>query len=225
MKQVAALLAILLMCVSGHSEITSRSKDIVIEQPGDLPELAQRKGEAMELRSLGNGTTYLYVEQHEVSRLTILDVTDPAHIKTVGSVPIQTPVAFDFVRSLGDSAVLISYRDNKGTAVMDFRKPKEPALISSNTLQRATRIESIGDTGLLASNAPRLDVEVSLRNYQIIDSSNPRDPQLLLTVEKVEKRLTNPDTGTTFLLSSDGLTVIRQPKVEEAYHLESTATN
>jgi hypothetical protein len=225
MKQIVAIVTVMLACNLVNAQITSRSKDIVVEQPKDLPELAQTKGQAMELRSLGNGRTYLYVEQQQFSRLAILDVTDPGHIKSVGSTRINVPGVFDFARSLGDSAVLVSFRDNEGAAVIDFRKPKEPTVIVSNLLRNANRIESIGDTVLLMNNAPRLDAEMLDRDYQIIDTSDPRSPKLLLTVVKVEKRLTNPDTGTTYLLGSDGLTVIRQPKVEDAHHTEETYTN
>ncbi|MGA2850352.1 MAG: hypothetical protein ABSE46_15255 [Terracidiphilus sp.] len=225
MKRAVAIVSLMLTFSAANSQITSRSKDIVVEQPIDLPELAQSPGQAMELHSLGNGQTYLYLEQQQFSRLVILDVTDPGHIKSVGSVRIEVPGIFDFSRSLGDSAVLVSFRGDKGAAVVDLRNPKVPTLILANSLQHADRVESIGDTGLLTNNAPRLDAVLLQRDYQVVDAADPRAPQLLLTVARVEKRLTNPDTGTTYLLGSDGLTVIRQPKVEQAYHLEQTYTN
>jgi hypothetical protein len=225
MKLMHSIFAGLLICSIASAEVSSRSKDIVIEQPKDLPELAQAAGQAMEIRSLGNGSTYLYIEQQPLGRIAILDVTDPAHIKNVGVAQILAPAAFDFVRSLGSSAELISFRDNKGSAILDFRKPKEPTLILPSSLQQATRIDSIGDTGLLLTNVPRLTVESLPRDYQIVDASDPRAPQVLVKVGNVVKRLTNPDTGTTFLLASNGLTVIRQPKVEEAYRTENPPTN
>jgi hypothetical protein len=225
MKQLCMVLACLLSCSLASAEITSRSKDIVIEQPRDLPEAAQTVGQAMEIRSLGSGRTYLYIEQQTLSRIAILDVTDPAHIKSVGMVKIEAPGTYDFVRSLGGATELISFRDDKSAAVLDFRNPKAPTLIRTNTLQQATRIESIGDTGLLLNNVPRLNADSLPHDYQVVDCSDPRAPQLLLKIGSVEKRLTNPDTGTTFLLGSDGLIVIRQPKIEEAYHTQESATN
>lgn len=225
MKSVGSILAILFLCSTAFAEITSRAKDIVIVQPKDLPELAQTAGQAMELRSLGNGSTYLYIEQHTLGRIAILDVTDPAHIREVGVVRIQAPGTFDFVRSLGGSAELISFREGGGTAILDFRKPKEPVLILSETLQQATRFESVGETGLLMSNVPDLRVGTLPHDCQIIDVAEPQAPRVLLKVQSVGKKLTNPDTGTTFLLSPEGLTVIRQPKVEEAYQTEQSATN
>ena len=225
MKQVWMILACLLSCSLASAEITSRSKDIVIEQPSDLPEAAQTVGQAMEIRSLGNGSTYLYIEQQTLGRIAVLDVTDPAHIKNVAIVKIEAPGKYDFVRSLGGATELISFREDNGAAILDFRNPKAPTLIHANALQQATRIESIGDTGLLLNNVPRLNADTLPHDYQVIDCSDSRAPQVLLKVAGVEKRLTNPDTGTTFLLGSDGLVVIRQPKIEEAYHTQESATN
>ena len=224
MKSVCMIIVGLLGCGLASAEITSRSKDIIIEQPKDLHEVAQTVGQAMEIRSLGNGSTYLYIEQQSLSRIAILDITDTAHIKAVGVVRIDAAGSYDFVRSLGGGTELISFRENKGAAILDFRNPKAPTLIHADALQQATRFDSIGDTGLLLNNAPRLGAAGLPHEYQIIDCDDPRAPQVLLRVGGVEKKLVNPDTGTTFLLAADGLTVIRQPKVEEAYRAEQTAT-
>ena len=42
-------------------------------------------------------------------------------------------------------------------------------------------------------------------------------PTQLVTVKDVKHRVTNDETGTTFLLGSDGLTVVRRLPVEEEY--------
>jgi hypothetical protein len=54
-------------------------------------------------------------------------------------------------------------------------------------------------------------------DFQVIDTSTPSDPVLLATVKQVKHRLVKDDTGTPFLLGSDGLTVIRRLSVEEEY--------
>jgi hypothetical protein len=38
-----------------------------------------------------------------------------------------------------------------------------------------------------------------------------------VTVAQVKHKLVKNDTGTTFLLGSEGLTVIRRPRVEDEY--------
>ena len=52
------------------------------------------------------------------------------------------------------------------------------------------------------------------RDYQVIDITSPSDPLLITTVKEVKHQVVNGDTGTTFLLGSEGLTVIRRPTVE-----------
>jgi hypothetical protein len=54
------------------------------------------------------------------------------------------------------------------------------------------------------------------RDYQIVDIS-AADPTLLATVKEVKHVATNDDSGTTFFLGSDGLTVVRQISVETDY--------
>jgi hypothetical protein len=54
-------------------------------------------------------------------------------------------------------------------------------------------------------------------NYQVVDISNPLHPSSLADVKQVRDEVTNNDTGTTFLLTADGLYLIRRPAVEEEY--------
>jgi hypothetical protein len=217
--------ACFLACMLLRAEVTSRSKDIIVEQPQDLPEAAQAPGQSMKLFSVGNGRTYLYIEQQQLGRLAILDVTDPGHVKSVGIVRIQAAAPFDFVRDLGQTAALVAFRDNKGAAILDFSKPDEPTLKSTDALRQGAHTEPIGDTGFLLVSEPRMNVDIPTHDIQVIDSSDVRAPRVMATIEKVQKRLTNPDTGTTYLLGKAGLTVIRQPKIEEANHAEESYTN
>lgn len=90
------LLAAMASATVSLAEVASGSKDIVVLQPQDLPQAARIAGQSMELHSLGNGKTYLYIEQQQLGRLVILDVTDPARITQVGSVSLETPAVFDF---------------------------------------------------------------------------------------------------------------------------------
>jgi hypothetical protein len=49
----------------------------------------------------------------------------------------------------------------------------------------------------------------------VVGSFNPANPVLLDTVRLVTDKTTRDETGTTFLLGSEGLTIIRRPRVEE----------
>ncbi len=63
-----------------EAEIHSKSKDLVVMEPTDLPEQAQTPGNSIFLHYDNAGDTYLYVEQQNGARLSVFDVTDPARI-------------------------------------------------------------------------------------------------------------------------------------------------
>jgi hypothetical protein len=53
-----------------------------------------------------------------------------------------------------------------------------------------------------------------------MDVSNPEHPVPLATIKQVRHKLVDEETGTTYLLGSDGLTVVRRPRVEEDHKIE-----
>jgi hypothetical protein len=53
----------------------------------------------------------------------------------------------------------------------------------------------------------------------VVDNSNPAGPTPLATIKQVKHTIVDGDTGTTYLLGSDGLTVIRRLRVEEDYEI------
>jgi hypothetical protein len=176
-------------------------------------------GNSFFLYSDGAGSTYLYVEQQQGARLTAFDVTDPSKIKIVVSTPITTPGAFDFVRPLGGHGELVRFRDNKSVAVLDLHRVKAPTLHMIDALSEAGATEALGESGFLMVNEPYNYVRATPRDYQVIDISSPSTPTLLATVAQVKHKLVKDDTGTTFLLGSEGLTVIRRPRVENDYRI------
>ncbi|MGA9670197.1 MAG: hypothetical protein WBQ94_13375 [Terracidiphilus sp.] len=215
----------LVSAAAAHAEVASQSKTIVVMQPRDLPQTAQAAGQSMQLHAFSNGVIYLYIEQHQLGRLAVLDVTDPARIKQVAEAKMDIPDSFDFGAPLNDSVILVNFRDGKGSALLDLRKPKEPTLTTASPLLVGASAEKIGRLGLLLANGSPISTSPAVQDYSIVDSSNPATPRLLGTVRNVRKELVNEDTGTTYLLGEDGLTVIRQPAVELQYHLQSTYTN
>jgi hypothetical protein len=65
------------------------SDEIVLVAPTSLPTLARQSGEAMFLHDTKDGQTLFYVEQRQDAQLAIFDVTDPAHVKSNGSVQLD----------------------------------------------------------------------------------------------------------------------------------------
>src|ERR1700680_5044022 len=78
----------LLLTLPLQAQIKSHSGNLIVEEPANLPVMAQTPGQALFLDQAGDGETYLYVEQHNGAQLAIFDVTDPAKIKGVASVPV-----------------------------------------------------------------------------------------------------------------------------------------
>jgi hypothetical protein len=216
-KSVFVAFTALAMTFTLHAEIRSKSQGLIVVQPRDLPEVAQMPGNSLFLHSDGSGETYLYIEQQQGARLTIFDVTDPGKIKLVESIKLTVPGAFDFVRSLDGHGELVRFRDNKGVAVLDLHKVKAPSLRMISTLSDSGSTESLGETGFLMVNEPYNYVRATPRDYQVVDISLPSEPVLLATVKEVKHEVVKDDTGTTFLLGSEGLTVVRRTSVENDY--------
>src|SRR5258708_19890297 len=204
----------LAMTFTLHAEIHSKSQELIVVQPHDLPEVAQTPGNSLFLHSDGSGGTYLYIEQQQGARLIIFEVTDPSKIKLVGSIALTVPGAFDFVRPLDGHGELVRFRDNKGVALLDLHKVKAPSLRMISTLSDSGSTESLGETGFLMVNEPYNYVRATPRDYQVVDISLPSEPVLLATVKEVKHEVVKDDTGTTFLLGSEGLTVVRRTTFE-----------
>jgi len=213
-RTTSAALLFFAIGAMAEAQIASRSGNIILVQPGSLPTLAQQQGIAFQLYSgSGDGSCYLYIEQSQGSRLLVLDVSDPAHVKLVKAVPLSVPGPFDFVQSLGSSAFLLRFRNNHGTAILGLRKPKAPTLTVLTDLQNPGRIESLGDSAFLGMDGQEA-APAAPQDYRVLDLSDPAKPVLLGTVKQVNGKLERPETGTTFLLGSDGLTIIRLPQEE-----------
>ncbi len=210
-----AISAAVLATSPAEAEIHSKSNNLVVMEARDLPEQAQTPGNSLFLHSDNAGDTYLYVEQQQGARLSVFDVTDPARIKLVVSTPLAAQGAFDFVRPLGYSSELVYFRDSQKEAVLDLRKAKRPVLrmISMTDLGPA---EPLGESGFLVTPQAHKYTPAVARDYQVVDVAGSI-PTQLATVNDVRHRVTNNETGTTFLLGPNGLTVVRRLRVESDY--------
>jgi hypothetical protein len=218
-RTVITVTASLILAIQAHAEIHSKTNELIVVQPKDLPEQAQTPGNSFFLYSDSAGSTYLYVEQQQGARLTVFDVTNPSKIKFVASSPVNGPGAFDFVRPLDGHGELVRFRDAKTVAVLDLHKVKSPSLHIINALSEGGTTEALGESGFLMVNEPYNYVRATPRDYQVLDISSPSEPTLLATIAQVKHRVVNNDTGTTFLLGSEGLTVIRRTSVENDYRI------
>jgi hypothetical protein len=223
-KVGGVLIGVVMSLSSVGAQTASHSSRVIIERPETLPELARVPGVAFDLNlDAGNGGAYLYVEQENGKRLVVFDVTDPSRLRMVRV--IQLPVAgpFDFGERVGDSAILIRFRDDQSEALLDVRKAKSPELKTLRGALYPDRIESLDSFTYLTRSEPALDVSKAPHDYRLIDASNPTDPTVLYIAKSVTDSTTRDETGTTFLLGASGLTIIRHPEMERAYETERAA--
>ncbi len=191
------------------------SSNLIVVPPSKLPASARQSGEAMLLHETIDGATLLYIEQNQGSRLAIFDVTDPAQIKSEGTVEVDAPGPFDFVSSLGSRAELIQFRQSQGKAVLDLHKAKVPVLKTPQGLTLKGGAMPLGNDGLTVSSRALANSQLA-RDYQVQAFNIANSPELhrVLDVKGVREKITKYDTGTTFLLTDDGLFLIRRPVKE-----------
>ena len=216
---LATILAALSVVSAGYA---NPSNDIVLVPPANLPTLARQGGEAMFLHDTKDGRIFLYVEQHQGAQLAIFDVTDPARVKGEGSVQLDAPGPFDFVADLGKRGELVRFREGQGEAVLDLR--------NNPVLMKVQGLDTRDSTILLADYASRLTGQAfnppfgqGTRDYKIFQSGELPSDDRVIEVRQVRQDVTNPDTGTTFLLAENGLYVIRRPALEAAPEVFSSS--
>jgi hypothetical protein len=220
------LAAIAALTLAGHAEARNHpSNKIILVRPTELPELAREPGQAMLLHATGDGRTHLFIEQNHGARLAIFDVTDPAHVKQEGSAQVDARGPFDFVSSLGDYAELVRFRNGQGEAVLNLHKVKAPTLNTIQGLDFQGSTERLGDDGFIVADQPKAQSDANDPNYQVVDLSNPLHPNRVGDVKQVREKIENGETGTTFLLTADGLYLVRRPAVEEEYNLHEYQIN
>ena len=103
-----------------------------------------------------------------------------------------------------------------------MHKVKVPTLNTIPGLNVQGSAERLGDDGFIIAdqpNAPNAQSDANDPNYQVDDLSNPLHPNPVGDVKQVLEKITNDETGTTFLLTAGGLYLIRRPAVEEEYYI------
>jgi hypothetical protein len=192
---------------------------LLLVSPADLPELARQNGEAMLLHETGDGRTFLYIEQNHGARLAIFDVSDPSDIRQQGMVQLDAQGVFDFASAVGEHAELVRFRDGQKEALLDLHKAKAPAIQMVQELKlRDEMVRQENSGGMMALSVTSKSTE----GYQPKEKVNELAVDLqgirgVPDVTKVRAEVTNDESGTTFLLTADGLYVVRRPDVEVEY--------
>jgi len=178
----------------------------------------------MFLHAASDGRTYLYVEGENGTNLSILDVTDPAAVRAISEVAINAVGPFRFVQDINQDNVLVQYRGMNGYAELNLAKYKHPLLSQNAELAAASTAEHFGDAALLLNSASAQPSRPgSADTYTIVDTSKAGDPQLIGAISGVRRRVNKSDTGTLFLLTDRGITMVRDLATEEHRALEISA--
>jgi hypothetical protein len=187
--------------------------DLVVVPSNKLPEKAHRAGQAMKLHLISPDTLYLYVEQDNGRSIAVFDVSHPRKIALKAFATVDAPEPFEFVEAVGRHTELIRYADGSGNVLLDLSKPKLPRIKTMAATASEAYIFPIREAGSgISGGATKPYVSGAPADYQVI---LPSRPQQVLTVRDVIQQLRDEANGTTYLLGSDGLTVIRDLKREE----------
>ena len=218
-----AAIAVAMSAIAATGAVARPFNSLVVVAPSELPDLARETGEAMLLHETADGKTLLYVEQKQGARLAIFDVTDPAHVKDEGSVQVDASGPYDFVLPLGGQTELLRFRGGEQDAVLDLRNARLPSLKSVPGMTAHGPVTRLGNDGFAVST--QFPSVQSLRDYQVVDSTNPQGPYRVIDVKQVRQEIAKRDTGTTFLLADKGLYLIRQPSVEAIHQFQTISPN
>jgi hypothetical protein len=188
--------------------------NIVVVPPSKLPAASREYSEAMMLHETEGGRMFLYIEQEQGTKLTVLDVTNPAKIKAEKPVALNVPGPFDFVGSAGSRNELIRFRGTGQEAVLDLRRAKVQSIDVLPELTVTGRLTTLGEDNAVMSPA----------QYEIVDTAGATPHQHVADVKGVKQEITDNETGTTYLLAEEGLFVVRRPSFQASV-LESVANN
>jgi hypothetical protein len=187
----------------GHAQTVSH--ELIIVPPKKMPAETRQPGTAMTLHLVGSQTLYLYVEEQNAQKLAIYDVSDPGKIKLKKIVQVEVPGPYDFVQSANSSLELIRYRNGGQAAMLDLSKPVEPRLRAIGSSASESYVVPL----YRASSSP-VSPKTGV-DYEVFVQSSA---QPLLTIRGVVQEETDGGNGTIYLLGGDGLTEIRNVKVE-----------
>ncbi len=198
-----AMMSATVLSFIGHAQTLGH--ELVVVPSKKMPAETRQPGIAMTLHLVSPQTLYLYVEEQNDRKLAVYDVSDPGKIKLKKIVQVDAPGPYDFVQSASSSMELIRYRDGGRAAMLDLSKPREP---------RLSAIGSSASESYIVPSEPASDSSVISKtavDYEVFAQSS-RQP--LLTIKGVLQQEMDAGNGTTYFLGADGLTEIRNIKVE-----------
>jgi hypothetical protein len=192
-RQLTIAIAVCAAVVSPAAFAQSSSR-LILVPPAELPDLARQSGDAMLLQKRSDGSTLLYIEQNQGASIAVLDVSDPSHVRSEGSVHLEAPGPFDFVFSLAPDDELVRLRQDQGEAVLDLHEVTLPSLKMVRGLTFQGAITRLGEDGFTVTNQGDALAQLT-RDYQVVDTADSQNPVRVLDVKRVREELTDNSTG------------------------------
>ena len=109
--------------------------------------------------------------------------------------------------------------------MLNFHKVRVPTIEVVQGLKWQGSMERLGDDGFILVNQANVQSASNVRDYQVVEIANSQEAGRVFDVEQVREEITNDETGTTFLLTADGLYLIRRPAVEEDFKTQMDQMN
>jgi hypothetical protein len=190
----------------------------IVQKLSTDPAFVGNTSEDLLLHDGGDGSTYLYVEQQHGTILAIFDITNPEHMIFTESVRTEGHGGYEFVGALSAGVELIAFRNGSGTGMLDLHRAKSPRLTPvKGSSSPPTQI--LGAVGYLTlrQQAPGAAIELP-RDLHLVETNQSGSHET--TITGVTKQVRRADTGTIFVLTDSGITVIRRLDIERDYKLQ-----
>jgi hypothetical protein len=219
-KDILLATAVLMGTVVTSPSASAFSQNgLVIENLPTNSAIDESPAQDLLLRSANDGSTYLYVEQQQGTRLLVFDVTNPEHMSLVTSTSIAVHGAYDFVDPVNDGE-RIAFRDGSGSALLDLHKPKAPR-ISTPPEHAPHARDRLGRTSSLVSSAApfesQIETDASVRPRTVQFVKPGRHSRVVASMDDVTRLTERPLTGTVFLLADGNVMILRSLGVELQY--------
>jgi hypothetical protein len=203
----AAMALVAMAAVVARTVYASPPNPDVVVPPTDLAALAPQTGDAMLPHFTVDGRIVLYIEQNQEARLAAFDVTDPLRIEGEGSEHLGASRLFDFVFPEGHQAESVRFPQGQEDEVLDLPSVGAPTLLAAHGLTLPGSM-----TDALTVTQPTMDASPAL-DFGAIDPVLTYEFNRLFDAKRVHAQMTRTDTGTSFMLTEDGLYVTKRPAV------------
>ncbi len=218
MKSIVACILLLILCLSADRVfgiMRSPNPDFDLISGSALPAETRQPAQDLLLYSNRWYSKWLYLEQEHGARLVVVDVYDPTKLNVVAIVPTGLAKPFDLIQVPNKHYAIARFRDGSGAEMLDLSRPRAPRLSAARP--------RLGEYSLPKQRADFPGIELRAEESSVGEGQDLEFvrqgavPRLLAAVPNVSRLAYRTETGTFFLAGRQGLVIIRQHSIEEAW--------